>query len=65
MGFMDTLKKTYEKTTNRINAAKEEAVKLDNYELVRKWRNCSDPIKKGAYYQEMQTRDRDDIARYL
>ena len=63
MGLMDILKKTYEYTNNKVNTTKEKAAEMDTYELVRAWRNCSDPIKKGAYYQEMQTRN--DIDRYL
>ena len=63
MGFMDILKKTYEYTNNKVATTKEKAAEMDTYELVRAWRNCSDPIKKGAYYQEMQTRN--DIDRYL
>lgn len=63
MGFMDVLKRTYENTNNRINATREQAERMEDYELVRKWRNCSDPIKKGVYYQEMQKRT--DIDEYL
>lgn len=61
--FMDYAKKALNSTNEKINKAKEEAARMDTGTLVRRWRNCSDPLKRAAYYQEMQSRD--DVRDYL
>ena len=48
---------------NKMDQTAEEAARMDTGTLVRRWRNCSDPIKKGVYYREMQTRN--DVREYL
>lgn len=63
MGLMDIVKRTYEFTNKRREEVRKKAAKMQTYELVRAWRNCGDPIAKGVYYQQMQTRE--DIGDYL
>ena len=57
MGLMDFVQKTYDSTNKRMSDAEQEAgkIKYDD-ELIERWRNCREPIKKTAYYKEMKNR---------
>ena len=48
---------------SEIDKIATEAARCETDVLVRKWRNCSDPLKKGIYYREMQSRE--DVEDYL
>lgn len=51
------------KASSKMDKTTEDAKRMSTATLVRNWRGCTDPIKKAAYYREMQSRD--DIGDYL
>ena len=45
-----------EKQNEKYEQAMSELDRLDDVQLVRRWKNCSDPIKKGVYFREIRDR---------